>query len=337
MGNQANLAPGEKSMKLESAILGAVLLAGAAFVSGESKNLGQIVECDGLQLEAAGGVDGNGQHKYRFAGNCKLLQKGVVDGKPRTTWLHTFPASLSAVWKPDTHEFVEVLELIAPLDYGGKHYSGKVDNRYGCTGDPVIAPGSTCAGKGQVNSTGLDALTNAYLTHRPLLAGATTKSAAAAKGALDAPDKAPGDKPKASVPPPKKQPPGLKSAEDSGVAPHVTIRAPKRNEVVSGSRLRLDVAAPESLIQKFGLDGVDLEWQWAPASVRLPGRAGNWQTKNVLPHLKWTGNEGHIFIAAANLPLTRFADATRWRVRASALPAVRPTEWVEFSAVPFEP
>jgi hypothetical protein len=321
-------------MKVRSTLFGAALLACAAFAHGENKNLGQIVECDSLQLEAAGGVTGNGQHKYRFAGDCKLLQKGIIDGKPRTTWLHTFPASVKAAWDPDKHEFMEVLELIAPLDYGGKHYTGEVENRYGCVGDPVIAPNSSCKGKGQKNSTGLDAFTNAYLTNRPLLAGATTKGAAAAKSALDAPDKAPGDKKQATVPPPKKQPPGLKSAQDSGVAPHVAIRAPKPQEVVSGSRLHLDVAAPESLIQKFGLDGVDLEWQWAPSSERLPGRAGNWQTKPVLPHLKWTGREGHIFVASANLPLTRFADATRWRVRASALPAVQPTEWVEFSAVP---
>jgi hypothetical protein len=117
----------------------------------------------------------------------------------------------------------------------------------------------------------------------------------------------------------------------------VTIRGPKPQEVVSGTRLHLDVAAPESLIQKFGLDGVDLEWQWAPTSERLPGRAGNWQSKPVLLHLKWTAREGRIFVAAADLPLTRFAGATRWRVRASALPAIQPTEWVMFSAVPIKP
>lgn len=137
----------------------------------------------------------------------------------------------------------------------------------------------------------------------------------------------------ASAPPPKKSPTQLKSTADIQSAPHLTLRSPKPKEVISGPAIHLEIVAPETLVHNFGVDAAQIDWEWSSEPAGAPGH--NWHSKNMLKELKWTAREGHFFVAAIDLPPSRFTEAVRWRVRVHAgAPGVAPTSWVEFSVVP---
>ncbi len=322
-------APADKKM-LEEMAAKAKKLKEAENAPKHSPHPGQSVQCPGLKLAGAAGLPNGDTHSYKFGGTCTLFQQKSMVTVPLTD----FPVVVKASWDTNKHRLTERLEFVGSFNFQGESYSGDVHTLFDCSNDPIVTGMTLCKAVQHTNSTGLDALSSAYNSKRPYAQGTTSLAAATAMSANSKPDEGPPPK-QATAPPPKKPPlPGMKSADD--IASHLTIRSPNAGEVVSGTRLRLDVAGPEKLIQKFGLDGVDLEWQWSPATERLPGRAGNWQTKPMLTHLKWTKREGQIFAVLTDLPMSRFSESTRWRVRASALPAVQPTEWVTFSVVPLD-
>ena len=287
------------------------------------------VDCAKLVLKDASGVGDEYamQHDYDFSGTCVLHIKG--DGYAKS--IKTFPVEANARWDLKKKEFNETLQILGGFKWDGKVIGGSMMSSFKCNDDPLVAQ-AACNGFVHNNHTGLGPLSNSYKQQgRPMLVGHTSPAEALAMSA-----KHPKAKPfkEATVPPPKKKPPGLKSTSDFDVAPHVTIRAPKGGQVLSGGAVHLDVAGPSSLIHKYAVDAVQLEWEWAQYTDRLPNRP-IWKPKAMLQNLKWSGQEGPIYFAAIDVPFSRFTESSKWRVRARTTnPAVETTAWVEFSVIP---
>ncbi len=295
-----------------------------------AKNLGFDVECDTLKLEAASGVPNKPQHAYRFAGSCRLVQKGEVGGDFTSHTVLTFPVLALARWDQGKHELREDIEVPAGVQWQGKSAGGQVSSIYSCNDDPVIRS-ATCVGKAHDNETTISELTEHYLATRPFTRGWTNAATAAALSATgSAPDdKAPGTPKQAAVPPPpKRKPPSLKSTSDIKSAPHLTVRSPKAKEVFSGATVPIEVVAPDTLIHNYGAGMALFDWEMA-------ADGGRWSRVDMLSQMKWTERDGHIFVAAIDVPVSRFTRSVRWRMRARAdHQAVAPTAWVEFSVVP---
>jgi hypothetical protein len=287
------------------------------------------VDCANLKLKDATGVGDPAamQHDYDFSGTCVLSIKG--DGYVKT--IKTFPVEASGRWDVKEKQFEETVQVLGAFKWDGKVIGGQMTSAFKCNDDPLVA-NAACNGFDHKNKTSLEALSNSYKQQgRPLLVGHTTPAAALALSSKH-PKGYTG--PKAEVPPPKKVPPGLKSTSDLNVAPHVTIRSPKAGQVLSGGAVHLDVAGTSSLIHKYAVDAVLLEWQWADTPKSIPGRP-LWKSKRLLGILKWSGQEGPIYFAAIDIPFAQFPESSKWRVRARpAYGAIKPTEWREFSVIP---
>ncbi len=288
---------------------------------------GVSVDCAKLKLKDARGVgDENAlTHKFDFSGTCVLSVSG--DGYNQT--VKVFPVEAKGSWNPKEQQFEEAIHVIGGFKWNGKVIGGFMTSKFKCNDDP-LATKAACNGFEHSNKTALEPLSWPYKQQgRPFLVGHTSPAEALALSA-----KHPKSKPfeQASIPPPKKKPPGLQSTE--GMTPHVTIRAPKQGQVSNGATVHLDVAGTESLIHKYAVSAVVLEWQWAQVSERLPDRPV-WKPKAMLSKLEWTGREGPIYFAAIDIPVSRFTEGSKWRVRArTAHPSVPATAWVEFSVVP---
>ena len=260
----------------------------------------------------------------------------------------SFPWRRRATWDRKQQRFDERLRILGAFKWNQKVIGNQVTSSFACSDDPLIT-GSACNGTEHDNRTALDQLSESYQKHgRPLLTGKVSLQAATAMAAKHP---APGG-PQATVPPPKKKPTPLRSAESKkpppllsasgsasaaianavAVAPHVIVRSPKAGAVSTDGTLHVDVAVPESAVDQYDLMYVQLTWEWAPDSGRLPDRNPTWTGKNMLARIKWTGHDGALRTAAIDLPYTRFAESTKWRMRAfTPTEAVAPSEWIEFS------
>jgi hypothetical protein len=309
-----------------------------------------LVDCSGIKLVDAHGV-GYAQattHKYEFSGSCRLYWKSGDD----TQTIKVFPVTAKAVWDEKENRLEEDVRVIGAFKWNGKVIGGEVTSVYLCSDDPLVS-NSACNGVEHHNGTDLDQLSEPYQQGRPLLAGNTNAFQA---GGLSAKHGPPHSGPIAEPPPPKKpKPKPLRSASDASrqavqtrppppvtsamvadaviqPAPAVQVRSPLPGTQAGGGVLYLEIAVPESVVTTHSLADVSLEWQWAPEGARLPGRNVTWSTKNMLTRLRFTGREGSMRIASIDVPYTRFAESSRWRLRVStANDVAAASPWIEFS------
>lgn len=214
------------------------------------------LSCAGLKLETAWGVPDGVEHQYKFGGSCRVYQS---DGEGQQ---HDFPVIAEASWNSKTKKLTEGLKILGDFEYYDTHVAGSVQSIYLCSADPIIGP-AACNGDAHENEIALDQFSQAFLAHKPLLAGRTTLAEATKlnqKKGSPPPPPPPPAKPKPMVRATLK-PPGpvtVTTIKPKPPAADCTSVAPRRSEVPLAPGVRLLLESGRALAARA--EGRDLRW-----------------------------------------------------------------------------
>jgi hypothetical protein len=136
------------------------------------------IECADLKLERAVGVPDGPAREYGFSGSCALYHVTALGGQGKKPY-HTFPVKAEGAWDAKTNRFRETITILGQFDYLGKPVSGSVTSVFACSYDPVTSP-TACNGTSHANATPLEAFSEPYESHKPILAQRATMAQAVA-------------------------------------------------------------------------------------------------------------------------------------------------------------
>lgn len=194
------------SVPTRHGIVALALLAPAPPVAGQAFTTA-VVDCKGLQLQAAAGVPGNPVHTYEFVGDCRLL---VGDGKnpPKLVW--TFPVKAAARWDGGKHELKEWFQILGGFEWNGAVIGGQLKSTFTCSGDPIVWPAvgitPVCNGIAYDNGTNLKPLDAYYAKHHPVTFRRASLDLATKLSANAPPPSGNGDVPPPPAPKPNSTP-----------------------------------------------------------------------------------------------------------------------------------